>query len=99
MFNPWSAKIPDGVEQLNPCATTTYPVLQSPRAATKKPVCLEPVLCNKGRHCSEKAMQLESSHHAPSELEKKPTQQQRPSTAKYFLKTPKLKNDLTKLGI
>jgi hypothetical protein len=44
-------------------------------------------------------MQLESSHHTPSELEKKPTQQQRPSTAKYFLKTPKLKNDLTKLGI
>ena len=26
-FDPWSRKIPQAVEQLNPCATTTEPAL------------------------------------------------------------------------
>ena len=29
-FAPWSGKIPHATEQINPCATTTEPVLQSP---------------------------------------------------------------------
>ena len=33
-FEPWSGKIPHGVEQLSPCATTTEPALYSPRATT-----------------------------------------------------------------
>ena len=39
--------IPNATEQLRPCATTIKPVLQSPYA-------LEPVLCNKRSHHSEK---------------------------------------------
>ena len=34
----WACRIPQGKEQLSPCATTTEPVLQGPRAATLKPV-------------------------------------------------------------
>ena len=33
-FEPWSGKIPHAAEQLSPCATTTEPGLQSPRATT-----------------------------------------------------------------
>ena len=33
-FEPWSGKIPHAAEQLSPCATTTEPALQSPRATT-----------------------------------------------------------------
>ena len=54
-FDPWSGKIPHGVEQLSLCATTAEPVLQSPGAPTTGPTCLnhwslsarEPVLRNK----------------------------------------------------
>ena len=53
-FNPWSEKIPHVGGQLNPCATTTEPVLQSLGAAITEPMCcnyrswhtLEPVICN-----------------------------------------------------
>ena len=34
----WAWRIPQGKEQLSPCATTTEPVLQGPQAATLKPV-------------------------------------------------------------
>ncbi|KAJ8794086.1 hypothetical protein J1605_019078 [Eschrichtius robustus] len=33
-FEPWSGKIPHASEQLSLCATTTEPVLQSPRGTT-----------------------------------------------------------------
>ena len=33
-INPWSRKIPLGMGQLNPCSTTTDPVLQSPQVTT-----------------------------------------------------------------
>ena len=33
-LEPWSGKIPHATEQLSPCATTTEPVLYSPRATT-----------------------------------------------------------------
>ena len=36
-FDPWSGKIPHAVEQLSPCAKTTEPALQSPRATTTEP--------------------------------------------------------------
>ena len=38
-FNPWSGKIPHAAEQLSPWATTTEPVLYSPRATTSEPAC------------------------------------------------------------
>ena len=52
----------DAMEQLSPCATTTEPVLWSLEATTTEPMCrkywsqhtLEPVLCNKRSHHSEK---------------------------------------------
>ena len=61
-FDPWSGKIPHTEEQLNSCATTSEPGLQSPGAANTEPVCfnhwspsaLQPVLCNKRSHCREK---------------------------------------------
>ena len=52
------------VEQLSPCTTTIGPVLENlgtataePRAELPKPVHLEPVLCGKRSHCSEKLRQ------------------------------------------
>ena len=53
-FEPWSGKIPHATEQLNPCATTTEPAVESARATTTDPVCLEPVLRNKRSHSNEK---------------------------------------------
>ena len=50
-----------------------------------RPECLQPMLCNKKRHCSEKpALQLESSYPPPpsQQLEKACIQKRRPSTAK-----------------
>ena len=38
-FNPRSGKIPHAVEQLNPCTTTTEPMLWSLGAATTEPLC------------------------------------------------------------
>ena len=43
-------------KQLGPCATTIEPVLYSLGAATTEPTCLEPTLCSKRNHCSEKPM-------------------------------------------
>ena len=45
---------PHALVQLSPCTTATEPSLQSPRAATTEPTCLEPMLHNKRSHCSEK---------------------------------------------
>ena len=53
-FEPWSGKIPHASEQLSLCATTTEPVLQSPRGTTPEAQRLEPVLCNKRNHGNEK---------------------------------------------
>ena len=36
-FAPWPGKIPHAAEQINPCATTTEPVLQSPEPQLLKP--------------------------------------------------------------
>ena len=36
--DPWSGKITHATEQLSPCATTTEPVLWSPRVATTEAV-------------------------------------------------------------
>ena len=38
-FNPWSRKIPQASEQLNPCTTICEPVLKGVWAATTEPVC------------------------------------------------------------
>ena len=38
-LNSWSGKIPQAVEQLGLCSTTSEPVLQSRGAATTEPVC------------------------------------------------------------
>ena len=38
-FHPWSGKIPHAAKQLNPCITTTKPVLQSLGAAIREPTC------------------------------------------------------------
>ena len=54
---PWSGKIPYAVEQLSLCATTSEPTQHNYRACTAqllKPVHVEPVLCNKRRHCNKK---------------------------------------------
>ena len=37
--NPWSRRTPRAAEQLNPCATTTEPVLQSLGATATEPTC------------------------------------------------------------
>ena len=55
-FNAWSRKIPHGAGQLSLCATMTEPTLQSPWAATTEPMCLEPVLHNKGSPSTAKPM-------------------------------------------
>ena len=44
------------------CATTTEPVLYSPRATTTEPAYLEPVLRNKKSHCDEKPVHLSLIH-------------------------------------
>ena len=49
-FDPWSRKIPHAAEQLSLCATTTEPACHNYRSAHA----LEPVLCNKRSHRSEK---------------------------------------------
>ena len=41
-FDPWSRKIPHAGGHLSPCTKTT------------EPMHLDPVLCNKRSHCSEK---------------------------------------------
>ena len=53
-FSPWSGKIPQATEQLSQCATTTEPVLQSPGPAILSPCVLQPMLCNKRSHQTEK---------------------------------------------
>ena len=60
-YHPWSRKIPHAVEQWSPCPTTIEPVLQSPGAATElmcysywSPRTLEPMLCKKRSHHTEK---------------------------------------------
>ena len=68
--------------QLSPCATTTEPILESPQAATMKPMHLEP--CSATREATTMRSlhtATESSPHLP-QLEKALTQQGRPSTAK-----------------
>ena len=46
-----------------------------------KPVCLEPVLCNKRSHCSEKPTHHSQEYPCPPQLEKACAKQHRPSTA------------------
>ena len=61
-FDPWSGKIPHGMEQLSPWATTIEPVLKSLGATTTEPMCcncrssgtLEPVLHSVRTHHNEK---------------------------------------------
>ena len=38
-FDPWPGKIPQAAEQLNPCATATEPVLESPGATAREQPC------------------------------------------------------------
>ena len=62
-FNPWPGKIPDVLEQLSPCTTSTEPGLWSPGATTTEPRCsnycslhaLKSVLHNKRSHRNEKS--------------------------------------------
>ena len=55
-FNPWSRKIPQASEQLNPCTTICEPVLKGVWAATTEPVCqlLKPV--NRRNHGNKEAL-------------------------------------------
>ena len=61
-FDPWSRKIPRAMERLSLCSATTEPALWSPGATTTEaagrqlltPPALEPEVCNKRRHHSEK---------------------------------------------
>ena len=60
-FIPGPGRFPPAMEELSPCATTTEPMLLSPRASTTGPTChnwsrstLEPMLCNKTNHHNEK---------------------------------------------
>ena len=89
-FNPWSGTIPHAERPLSLCTTTVEPALQSPGTATTEPMChyrsphaLEPVFCNKSRHCNVKPM-----HHNQRVFStlvatrEKPAQQGRSSIAK-----------------
>ena len=86
-FHPWSGTIPQAVEQLGPCATTTEPVLQRPGGRRLKPTQPESMLCNERSHCKEKlGPQPESSPHAPKP-EKARALQWRPSTSENKMNT------------
>ena len=68
-FEPWSGRIPHAAEQLGPWATTTEPAR------------LEPVLCNKRGHDSERPAHrdeewppLAATREKPSHRNKDPTQ-------------------------
>ena len=87
-FDPWSGMIPQAVEQLSPCATTTEPVLWSLGTTVTDLTCRKHwstrsrVLPNKKSHYSE-----ERAHHNERAVPtcqtwEKPVQRQRPSTVK-----------------
>ena len=82
-FDPWSGKVPHASEQLNPWATITEPVLETPGAESTEPThhdywsprALEPVFRNKRSHHSEKQVesnsclpQLERSRYSNKEI-------------------------------
>ena len=89
-FEPWSRKIPHVTEQLSLCATTTEPVLWSPRATTTEPArhnyyspCAPgPALRNKRSHRKEKnAHHNEKNAHHNEEQPPFTTTRESPHTA------------------
>ena len=75
-FNPWSGKIPHAAERLNPWATNTEPVSQSPGAAATEARVPES-LCSSTREAT-------TTREQPwlATIREKHMQQQRPSAAK-----------------
>ena len=80
-FDPWARKIPHAPEQLSPWATATEPVLWSPGPPT--PGARVPRACalDKSSPCSEKLVST-TGVEVPPAAAGRPSQQQRPSTAK-----------------
>ena len=95
-FDPRSGRILHAVEQLSPCVTNYSACALGARKRNYwSPSAPEPVICNKRSHHNENenwewTPQLESSTH--SATRKKPTQQQRPSTAKISQQTKNKKD-------
>ena len=78
-------KIPRAAKQLSPCTATTKPL-----SCILKPMCLEPVLCNKRSHHDEKPT------HCSEEEPPVAATRESPHTA---TKTSRAKNNLKKLRI
>ena len=89
-FDPWPRRIPPASEHLSLCTTTMEPVLESQRPATTQPTrhnhwspCdREPVLRKKGSHEKQTPAHHDREWPPLAACREKPTQQQRPSTAK-----------------
>ena len=96
---PGPGRFPPAMEELSPCATTTEPMLLSPRASTTGPTShnwsrstLEPMLCNKTNHHNEKPAHHNDRVASTHCNERKPAQQQRSSMAKNkYIKLLKIK--------
>ena len=87
-FDPGSGKILHTTQQLSLCASATELVLLRPRAANHEPTCcnywnlraLQPVLCNKRSHSSEKPVHCNCWEWPPlATAREKPAQQWRPA--------------------
>ena len=72
-FDPWSGKIPHALEQLSLCTTANKPALQSLRATTTKPVCLECVLCKRRRYHNKKPIRCNQRQPLLNVTREKPT--------------------------
>ena len=82
-FDPWSRKIPQAVEQLSPCATTTDSVPRSPGAtATEVQVLQSP--CSIARDTTEwEAHTAKLERNYSLQLEKSPHSNKDPAQPKY----------------